>query len=195
MPPSKAELFLELAQPDARGFSRAVPVSEFNGRYEILRFGNGGSWARDDGGLAARFNIRRHKAGGRIIAVELQGAKKTPIRKTIRADIKRHYRGLRCVVLDIGQTECDHKDGRRDDPRLNDPEQQTIDDFQPLSKAANNAKRQHCKRCRDSGKRYDATALGFPVSQVMGNGDYNGTCIGCYWHDPVEFRRLACTSL
>ena len=192
---SKADLFLRLAQPDARGFSRAVSVDEFTGEYEGLRFGNGGSWVRDDGGLAAKYNIRRNKEGGRISSVELQGLKKSPIRKTIRADIKQHYKDMRCVVLDIGNTECDHKDGRRDDPRLNDPTQQTIADFQPLSKAANNAKRQHCKRCRETGNRYDAKILGYPVSQVHGNGVYNGTCIGCYWYDLVEFRQLACTSI
>ncbi len=191
MPPSKADLFLELARPDAQGFSRAVAVSEFTGRYAGLRFGNGGSWARDDGGLAKRYNVRRCKEKGRIVSVELQGEKKTPIHKGIRTDIQQHYKNSRCVVLDISQVECDHKDGRRDDPRLNDLTKQTIDDFQPLSKAVNNAKRQHCKRCRETNNRYDATRLGYAVSQVKGNGVYNGTCIGCYWYDPVEFRQLA----
>ncbi len=194
MPPSKAELFLELAKPDEHGFSRPVPVSKFTGRYANLVFGNGGSWARDDGGLAQKYNIRRNKEGGKIVSVQLQGKKKSPILKAIRADIKAHYRGKRCVVLDTGKTECDHKDGRRDNPRLNDTTQQTIEDFQSLSKAANNAKRQHCKRCRETGDRYDARVLGYPVSQVKGNGRYNGTCIGCYWYDPMEFRLLACTS-
>ena len=193
MPQSKADLFLELAKPDNRGFSRAVSVDEFTGRYAGLGFGNGASWARDDGGLARQFNIRRHKKGGKIVSVELQGKKKVPIQKTIRADIKSHYRDKRCVVLDTGQTECDHKDGRRDDPRLNDPEQQTLEDFQPLSKAANNAKRQHCKRCRETGRRYDARSLGYPVAQVLGNGKYNGTCVGCYWYDPIEFGQRAYT--
>lgn len=195
MPPSKADLFLELAKPDEQGFSRAVPISEFTGRYTGLLFGNGGSWARDDGGLAHRYNIRRNKDGGRIVSVELQGMKKIPIQKTINADIKKHYKGMRCVVLDTSETECDHKDGRRDDPRLNDPKKQTLDDFQPLSKAANNAKRQHCKRCRETNERYDAKPFGYPVSQVKGNGKYNGTCVGCYWHDPIEFRQLAYSSI
>ena len=185
-------MFLELAKPNDKGFSRAVSVSEFVGRYEGLKLGNGGSWCRDDGSsLAKKYNIRRNKAGGKITSIELQGFKKIPIKKQIRADIKRHYKLQRCVVLDTGSNiECDHKDGRRDDPRLNDPQQQTFDDFQPLSKAVNNAKRQHCKECRDTGKRYDAKKLGYPVSQVAGNGLYNGTCIGCFWYDPKEFRKL-----
>ena len=62
-----------------------------------------------------------------------------------------------------------------------------LDDFQPLSKAANNAKRQHCKRCRETGRRFDAKRLGYRVSQFKGNGVYNGMCVGCYWHDPKRF--------
>lgn len=193
MPPTKSELFLELAKPDAEGFSRKVSVDEFNGHYEGLRFGNGASWARDDGGLAKKFNIRRHKSGLRIIAVELQGYKKTPIEKAINPKIAREIRKRRCVVLGISEVEVDHKDGRRDDPRLNDPKRQTIDDFQPLSKAVNNAKRNHCKRCRETNRRFDATTLGFHVAQERGDGTYNGTCIGCYWYDPPEFIRR-CTS-
>ena len=94
----------------------------------------------------------------------------------------------RCAVLWVGNaTEVDHKDGRRDDPRLADPSQVELDDFQPLSKAANNAKRQHCKECRTTGNRFDAKQLGYSVGQVKGNGKYNGTCVGCYWHDPARF--------
>jgi len=74
--------------------------------------------------------------------------------------------------LGTSKPECDHKDGRRDDPRLNDPKLVTIDDFQPLSKAANNAKKQHCKECRSTNKRFDAKRLGYSISQWAGNGKY-----------------------
>lgn len=189
---SKGDLFLKLAKPDSEGFSRAVSVSEFKGRYAGLRFGNGGSWARDDGGLAKRFNIRRHREGGRIVSVQLQGFKKNPIDKAIHPEIKREILKRKCVVLAISRVEVDHKDGRRDDPRLNDPKRQKLSDFQPLSKHVNTAKRNHCKRCRETDRRFDATLLGFPVAQVRGNGKYNGTCIGCYWYDPPAFIQLAC---
>ena len=90
-------------------------------------------------------------------------------------------------MLATGSTQCDHKDGRLDDPRLSDINLVTIDDFQPLSRAANDAKRQHCIECRDTGNRFDAKRLGYSVSQVRGDGKYNGTCVGCYWHDPMFF--------
>ena len=185
---TKKDLFLELARPDEEGFSRPVNVDAFVGDYEPLRLGNGGSWCRDDGSLAQTFNIRRNKQKGRIVSVELQGFKKTPIKKPIPLRIKSLVSSQRCAVLWVGNaTEVDHKDGRRDDPRLADPSQVELDDFQPLSKAANNAKRQHCKECRTTGNRFDAKQLGYSVGQVKGNGKYNGTCVGCYWHDPARF--------
>ncbi len=183
-----ANLFLELAQPDEDGFSRRVNIEEFTGDYERLQMGNGGGWCRDDGALGHRYNVRRNKKGGRIVSVELQGFKKQPIEKPIPAAIKSQIGSGRCVVLDTtARIEVDHKDGRRDDPRLTNINHVTIDDFQPLSKAVNNAKRQHCKTCRETNKRFDARRLGYNVSQFKGDGDYNGTCVGCYWHDPRRF--------
>ena len=187
---SKAALFLELAQPDSLGFSRPVPVSEFTGPYVRLQFGNGGDWIRQDGSLAKRFNIRRHPEGkGRITHVELQGFRKVVIQKPIPEGIRKEVTSGRCAVLSTGSPQCDHKDGRLDDPRLSDVNQVTIADFQPLSRAANDAKRQHCLECRDTGNRFDAKRLGYAVGQVRGDGRYNGTCIGCYWHDPMFFNQ------
>ncbi|MCH9665946.1 MAG: hypothetical protein K0U41_08910 [Gammaproteobacteria bacterium] len=187
-PLSKTDLFLRLAKPDKLGFSRAVPVSEFKRNYLKLRLGNGGDWCRSDGTLGKRFNIRRNKQGNRIVSIQLQGFNKKPIGKHIPAAIHSVIVSQRCVVLDTSSNiECDHKDGRLDDPRLNDPTKVTLDDFQPLSKTANNAKRQHCKRCRQTDVRFDARKLGYPVSQVLADSQYNGTCVGCYWHDPKFF--------
>lgn len=187
--PTKKELFLELAKPNNRGFSRPVRIEEFTERYERLIMGNGGDWCREDGALGKIYNIKRNKEKGSIVSVQLQGYKKQPIEKPIPMRIKREIIKNRCIVLQTSRPECDHKDGRRDDPRLSDPNRVEIGDFQPLSKAANNAKRQHCKECRMTDKRFDARRLGYQVSQFMGNGDYNGTCIGCYWHDPIEFNK------
>lgn len=185
---SKAALFLDLAAPDSLGFSRAVSVAEFTGKYAKLLFGNGGDWIRKDGPLAKRFNIRRHPEGtGRITHVELQGFTKVVIQKPIPESIRQAVTAGRCVVLSTGSPQCDHKDGRLDDPRLSDASQVTVQDFQPLSRPANDAKRQHCLECRTTGNRFDATRLGYSVGQVRGDGKYNGTCVGCYWHDPLFF--------
>ena len=190
-PNSKPDLFLELARPDEEGFSRKVPVSEFTGKYARLQCGNGGDWCRDDGTLGKHFNIVRHKEANKIVAVDLQGVKKQSVDKPIPKQIRDQIRAQRCAVLAIGQQiQTDHRDGRRDDPRLADPGWVTIDDFQPLSQAANSAKRQHCKTCRETGRRFDATQLGYSRAQIKGDGEYRGTCIGCYWHDPHRFNRV-----
>lgn len=165
-----------------------VDVDEFVGRCDRPKLSDGGSWYRDDGPLAREFTIHRIKEKGWIVAVELHGEKKQPIGKSIPAQIKAQITAQRCVALYTSNPECDHKDGRRDDPRLSDASRVTSDDFQPLSKAANNAKRQHCRECRETGQRFDARQLGFPAAQTKGNGVYRGSCTGCYWYDVRQFR-------
>ncbi len=186
---TKADLFLELANLDDQGFCDPVSVDRFIGRYEGLKLGNGGSWCRDDGSLAEKFNIVRMKERNKITAIALHGYKKSPIEKPIPKRIRDAIKKQRCVVLGVSSVEVDHKDGRRDDPRLNDFSRVRIDDFQPPSKAANNAKRQHCKECRETNKRFDAKRLGYPKSQVKGNGTYRGSCVGCCWYDVEDFRK------
>ena len=93
----------------------------------------------------------------------------------------------RCAVFNTPDAECDFKDGRRDDPRLSDPDRLTLEDFQPLSPGAQAAKREHCGVCRETGRRFDARQLGFAVAQTKGNGAYRGSCVGCFWHDVRRF--------
>lgn len=185
---SKNALFIELAKPNEAGFSREVSVEEFVGRYQDLVFGNGASWARKDGTLAKYYKIRLHKRGrgNKTTHVALRGYAADSIQKTIPAPIRKAITANRCLVLATSRPECDHKIGHPDDPNISN---QTLDDFQPLSKAANDAKRQHCKNCRNTGRRFDAKRLGYQVSQVIGGEAYIGTCVGCYWHDPFFFNK------
>lgn len=88
--------------------------------------------------------------------------------------------------------EIDHKDGRKDDWRVSDPDTQSIDDFQPLCKAANDVKRQICKDCKRTNKRWDATYLkGNPYPFYDGDINYTEElgCVGCYQYDPVQYRK------
>ena len=185
---SKAAVFLRLANPNEEtGFSDYVPleVLEENG----LGMGNGGSWCRASSALARKYNVERKLEDNKIAAVKLNGYQTNPIGKVIPQRIRSQICAQRCVVLGTSKPECDHKDGRLSDPRLNDPDRVSIGDFQPLSKAANNAKRQHCIECRATDKRFDARRLGFQRGQWVGNGRYMGSCTGCYWHDPKRLRR------
>ena len=83
------------------------------------------------------------------------------------------------------------KDGRKKDSRVLNTRTQRIDDFQPLSKPANDAKRQFCKKCKETGNRYDAKLLGYNISVMEGSIKYSEKlgCVGCFWYDPIAFRK------
>ena len=198
---SKAYKFLELAQPDENGFSREVKIEEFVGKYANLKFGNGVDWARKSSKLAKTFNIeliKDDKPGKPTIAIKLNGYKNKIDTKveTIRKDIKEKLSKQPCIVLGVHTScdhkiEIDHKDGRKDDERIMNTKTQAIDDFQPLSKPANDAKRQHCKKCKETGIRFDAKILGYPVSVIKGDLIYEEKlgCEGCFWYDIRAFRQ------
>ena len=199
---TKTELFLELANPDEKGKSRWVLTSEFKGKYVLLKLGNGGSWCRANSDLAKKYIVEFDKSktkGNSIDAVRLNGFNnRQSFNQNIRKDIKDHYKNQNCVMLGIRgnsentKIEIDHKDGRKESGRISNSETQKLEDFQPLSKAANDAKRQICKQCKESDKRWDAKNIkGNPYSYYEGGERYSRElgCKGCYQYDPVEYRK------
>ena len=192
---TKTELFLKLAAPDKNGVSRWVYVSEFVGEYADLTFGNGASWARKESTLAKKYNVefyRNDTPGNSIDRIRLNGFNNGDYSQHINASIKREIKSRRCVVLGTSNPEVDHKNGMKNESRVMKNEAQRLSDFQALSKAANDAKRQFCKECMRTGIRYDAKQLGYPMSYYKGGVKHNNeenACIGCFWYDPIEFRR------
>ena len=192
---TKTELFIKLAQPNENGISRWVDIDEFVGEYASLTFGNGASWARKESTLAKRYIIEFDKSitpGNGIDRIRLNGFNDGDYSQHICADIKRAIKARRCVVLGTSNPEVDHKNGMKNEDRVMRNEDQRLEDFQPLSKAANDAKRQFCKECRRTGIRYDAKLLGYPISYYQGGAKHNceeDACVGCYWYDPLEFKR------
>lgn len=192
---TKTELFLQLAQPDNNGISRWISTTEFVGAYAELKFGNGASWARKESTLAKKYIIEFDKSitpGNGIDRIRLNGFNEGDYSQHIRADIKREISSRRCVVLGTSNPEVDHKNGMKNEARVMRNEDQKLSDFQPLSKAANDAKRQFCKECRRTGIRYDAKKLGYPMSYYAGGPKHNmeeDACVGCYWYDPLEFKK------
>ncbi len=192
---TKTELFIQLAKPDNNGVSRWVDVAEFVGEYAYLTFGNGASWARKESTLARKYVIEFDKSvssGNGIDRIRLNGFNNSNYSQYIRADIKKAIKSRRCVVLGTSNPEVDHKNGMKNEGRVMRNENQSLEDFQPLSKAANDAKRQFCKECRRNGIRYDAKLLGYPISYYSGVAEHNNeenACIGCYWYDPLEFKK------
>ncbi len=195
---TKPYLFVELANPDSAGFSRWVSKSEFVGKYSSLMFQNGADWCRKESTIAKYYYIEFDKSqtpGNGVDRIRLRGYKKEEDRlgsQAIRNDIKQYYKQQRCVVLGTSNPEVDHKNGWKNDDSVMNIATQKKEDFQPLSKAANDAKRQFCKECRATGKRFDAKRLGYPMSYCKGCAMHDGTasgCEGCFWYDPIEFRK------
>lgn len=184
--PSKAHIFFDACNLNpSNGYSDIIGIEQLT---ELgLKTDNGGSWCRSDGPLGKYFQILRQKKGGRIDSVQLVGYAQNDFTGKIDKEIVDTYKNEPCVVLDVSSkyVEVDHKDGRKDDYKLH--ANQTIDDFQPMHKAVNVAKRSHCKHCSHTGIRFDAKHLGYSESQYIGPSEYHGSCIGCYWHDPVMF--------
>lgn len=115
--------------------------------------------------------------------------------QSIRQDIKNYYKQRCCAMCgahgnsENTQIEVDHKDDRKDDLRVSDSNTQTLDDFQALCKACNDKKRQICKKCKESGYRFDATKIpGNYYSFYEGEAEYDG-CVGCYQYDPIQYRK------
>lgn len=193
---TKIELFEELAEIDENGCSRWVSVKEFVGRYAELQLFNGAGWSRDDGPFGKKYQVERDRSrtpGNRVDALRTVGFAIDSARTAyIDPEIKSIIKSKRCVVLGTSNPEVDHKNGMKNENRVMQNIDQRLSDFQPLSKAANDAKRQFCKECRASGKRFDATKLGYPMSFYQG-GPYHhneeDACVGCYWYDPLEFKR------
>ncbi|MBK1667613.1 hypothetical protein CKO28_06145 [Rhodovibrio sodomensis] len=174
--------FLEIADVCwSTGYSRCVSVDELD---PDMQFGNGADWARTDGSLGRYFNIHREKKRGRISHIQLVGFRKSAVSGSIPKEVYEAYRKEVCRILATHSRKCeiDHKDGRKDVDVGAEKEA-----FQPLSKPANDAKRQHCKVCKQTGQRFDATQLGYSVSQWIGPKEYKGSCVGCFWYDPKEF--------
>lgn len=201
---TKTELFLKLANSNKDGISRWVKVTEFIGEYKHLQLGNGGSWCRSSSTLAKKYNVEFDKSissGNSIDAIRLNGFNRTKtFSQNIRSDIKDFYKNKNCVMLGIQgksentKIEIDHKDGRKDDWRVSDIKTQKFEDFQPLCKAANDAKRQICKKCKETDKRWDAKNIkGNPYSFYEGDENYTEKlgCVGCYQYDPVAYRKCS----
>ncbi len=177
-------------------------TSEFVDNYKELQLGNGGSWCRANSSLAKKYKVEFDKTktlGNSIDAIRLNGFNNEQVfNQNIRQDIKDFYKNKNCVMLGIRgnsentKIEIDHKDGRKNDDMVSDVKTQRVEDFQPLCKAANDAKRQICRRCKETNKRWNAKNIkGNPYEFYEGDENYTDEqgCVGCYQYDPVEYRK------
>lgn len=193
----KWQLAEKVFRPDSKGFSRYVSKEEMVSAFPQLEHKNGCDWGRKSGGLARKYKIEFRYNGKEVAGYQLVGLAEDNNARPIRKDIKDRIVDAPCVVTgvspsfsDIGRIECDHKNGRYDESRLEEPTEQQLTDFQPLHRSVNLIKRAHCKRCVTTGKRFDAMSIGFAIGWTYGGPtrpDSPKGCVGCYWHDPKDF--------
>ncbi len=200
MPGSKnkkiRETFFEISKTDRQtGWGKKIHISEFKGKIEITN--NGVQWIRPSAGPEKIKAWPETGKGNRRVWFQAQGfhlqnKEDRPISSKILKIVKKK----RCVVTLLkpskeNQIECDHKNGRYNDERIKKLDTQTVDDFQPLHESMNKKKREACKKCTNTGTRFDAKEFGYKKSYIKGNKKHDGTingCEGCFWYDVLEFR-------
>lgn len=173
---------------DEDGFSAEIPMTTLVKLHPGFKTSNGNDWCRSDVSyLGKRYDIQRDGPNSGVISVTAEGKQKNEYAQRIRNDIRKEICSKPCAVLYTNsRIECDHKDGKKDDWKVADPKTQRVEDFQPLCKIVNSAKKRHCKECKRKGERFDAKKLGYKESFTHGNAKTK-TCVGCYWYDPKRF--------
>lgn len=204
MKKSKKDLFLELAKPNKEWFSRWVSKSEFTWKYSSLFFENWCSWWRADSSLDKEYIVefnREKTPWNKIDKIRLNGFNiEKKFNQNIKQEIKDFYKTKNCVMLWINwnsintKIEIDHKNWRKNDERVSDIKIQNIEDFQPLCKAANDVKRQICKKCKETNKRWSAKNIKWnPYDFYEWDENYTDElgCVWCYQYDPVKYRKTS----
>ena len=198
----KMENFLiEYGGLDAEtGISEQIEVSDAEAF--DLRFTGNGSILRPESAFRRKYNVEYEKEGRRIARFRCSGYNcEDKAKQGIRKDIRDYYSKMPSVWSGLTTNiEVDHKNGRKDDLRLNDLSQQSYDDFQPLTKAENDYKRQKCKECkrtdiRPSGKDDDCPFNFLGIDYTEGTSQYDNCtkCRGCWLYDIAKFKNDALT--
>lgn len=187
-------LFERYANP-VEGFSSPIKIEALVKIHPNFQTTNGNQWARSDNSwLGKKYHIVRELKNGSVYSIRLDGFNTDSVNKYrgINKNIVKTLKDEKCCILDIKSSkgmEIDHKNGKYNSLSNLDSATQKIEDFQVLSKAANDAKRQHCKNCKETGKRYNAKKLGYSSSYIVGD-ENSKTCVGCYWYDPHHFNEV-----
>jgi hypothetical protein len=197
------EALIKIMKPDNNGVTRVFTLDELRAAlpkhmHNSLN-GNGSAVFQNDRGLGKKYLIVKDKRSGKIEAVKLIGwasHNQTTRAAHIPSGIRRKIMLVpkkRCSVCFTGsKLQIDHKDGRKStviNVNVNNP-----NEYQLLCQHCNVVKREVCKKCEQTGQRYDARPHGFKKGWTVGNIKYHPIgqgCTGCYWHDPIAFIKVS----
>ena len=156
--------------------------------------GNGSPFFQMDRGLGVRYVLEKQRGNGNTLV---------SVRTTGFASYHQIHRAsgtplaVRSWLID-GSALCsmcgttsnlisDHKDGNKQP--MDEPD---VHDYQPLCQHCNTVKREVCKKCRNTGVRFDARIIGYSIPWVEGTAKFQPRtprCRGCYWYSPTDFRK------
>jgi hypothetical protein len=181
----------KLMSPDAKtGVSEWFHVDFLSPELGIYITGNGCSHLRSDGPLGKKYIIERvyGKNNRREVEkVRFAGYKQRLVYNTPSRKEAQLIKQSGCALCGTHtRVEVDHKHGRS--KAIND-----ISDYQALCYHCNKVKRERCKVCKETGIRFDAKTLGYPISYTKGNRYYDASvngCEGCFLYDLVSFRSV-----
>lgn len=189
---NRTQLVLELFKPNEEGKSRWISKNELVGKYSNLYPTNGNQWMRNRGlkHLKLEKKIIDSVIHWRFNGFEENQKPNRPIKKEIKEELSKKT----CVHTGFKGTKnnpivIDHKNGRYNDEDVLDINTQKVEDFQPICNQSNLNKRTYCNNiCMKTNKRFDAKVLGYNISFIDGDENYQGTCNGCYWFDCLMFK-------
>jgi hypothetical protein len=191
---NRTELALKLFNPSEDGISRWVCKDECVGEYADLMPTNGNMWYRNSGLGGKKYIWEKKKEGGKEYW-RFNGFQVKQESRPIRSDLRKKLmsENPKCSHTGFGDTTndkliIDHRNGRYNQPEVLSLSTQEKEHFQVLSNRSNLAKRSYCGICELTGLRFDAKKLGYTKSVCSGSLEYEGSCVGCYWYGPREFR-------
>jgi hypothetical protein len=181
---------------DSEGFTRETYYHELK-LPDKLRAGLSGNGVAFRRTAERYFKVHIIKEKGKAVGYQFRGynVENTATNREIKNTIRKVLNKFPCAHCGTPNTvhkrhQIDHKNGRYDNDAVLDVTRQQLSDFQPLCSNHNALKRTSCKRCKETGVRYDAQFMGYGVSVTEGTLEYDANigCTGCYWYDPFDFK-------
>lgn len=161
----------------------------------LFQSNNGVPYLRRDSPICRKYLVervydqtRRCLHGFRLIGFNQNVYFARSIPQGIRQQVLQKYECKCAWCGSKDRLEVDHKNGRYNSVM------NKIDDFQLLCKSCNDKKRERCKKCTESNKRFDAKDVSkhlYKCSYLQGNCKYNEKtgCKGCFLYDIEEFNK------
>lgn len=193
-----------IAKVNKKGVSKLIPLDASSlialgcTKVEASMFQctNGVPYLRQGSFLTKKYSIQKYytKNTGSLTRFRLNGFNASNAQRVsrsipvaVRRDVRMKY-GSRCVWCgSTDKLEIDHKDGRY--TRAGS----TMGDFQLLCKSCNDKKRERCKKCSTTGKRYNvqesvsSTLYNIPFTKGTCRFNKKIGCRGCFLYDIEDF--------